>query len=135
MKKPKLSTAKKRAWKAFSEYIRRSYADENGYVSCVTCGVTRQWNDNIDAGHFLPKSRGSAIYFQVENVHPQCKRCNLMEGGNFEYYYPYMVEMYGESMIEELRQLSKTTKKYTVQDLLDIESEYKEKLNELSTRS
>ena len=131
MGKMKLSTAKKRAWKAFSEYIRRSHADDNGYVSCVTCGTTRQWNDGIDAGHFLPKSRGSSIYFVVENVHPQCKRCNLMEGGNFENYYPYMLEMYGEAGIEELRQLSKKTVKYSVQDYLDIESEYKDKLTEM----
>ena len=51
-----------------------------------------------------------------------------MEGGNFEHYYPFMLEMYGESGIEELRQLSKTTVKYSVQDYLDIEKEYKEKL-------
>lgn len=127
----KKSTAKARAWKAFSEYIRRSYADENGYVSCVTCGTTRQWNDGIDAGHFIPKSRGMAIYFIEENVHPQCKGCNKKEGGNFEHYYPFMLEMYGESGIEELRQLSKTTKHYSIQELLDLESEYKEKLKQL----
>ena len=131
MGKMKQSTAKKRAWKAFSEYIRRSYADDNGYVSCVTCGITRPWNDGIDAGHFIPKSRGNAVYFQVENVHPQCKKCNLSEGGNFENYYPYMLEMYGESGIEELRQLSKTTKHYSINDLLEIEREYKEKINGL----
>ena len=124
----KKSTAKARAWKAFSEYIRRSHADDNGYVSCVTCGTTRQWNDGIDAGHFIPKSRGNAVLYVVENVHPQCKRCNLMEGGNFENYYPYMLEMYGESGIEELRQLSKTTKHFTASDYLALEQEYKEKL-------
>ncbi|NNK92785.1 MAG: hypothetical protein HKP41_00395 [Desulfobacterales bacterium] len=127
----KLSTAKKKAWKAFSEYIRRSHADANGYVSCVTCGTTRQWNDSMDAGHFIPKSRGNAVYFVVENVHPQCKRCNLMEGGNFENYYPYMLEMYGESGIEELRQLSKTQKHYTLNDYLDLYQEYKGKLDDL----
>ena len=131
MPKMKKSTAKARAWKAFSEYIRRSYADENGYVSCVTCGATRQWNDGMDAGHYIPKSRGNAIYFVEENVHPQCKGCNLSEGGKHEYYYEYMLEMYGQAGIEELRQLSKTTKHFTVRELLDLEAEYKEKLNEL----
>ena len=130
----KKSTAKKRAWKAFSEYIRRSYADDNGYVSCVTCGETRQWNDRIDAGHYIPKSRGDAIYFVEENVHPQCKGCNKSEGGKHEYYYKYMLEMYGEALIEELRQLSKTTKHYSINDLLEIEREYKEKLKCLITK-
>jgi len=127
----KLSTAKARAWKAFSEYIRRSYADDNGYVSCVTCGTTRQWNDRIDAGHYIPKSRGNAIFLVEENVHPQCKGCNRSEGGAHEYYYKFMLEMYGEHGIEELRQLSKTTVHYKVSELLELEIKYKQKIREL----
>ena len=131
-KKPKLSTVKKRLWKLVSEYIRRKASDDNGYVTCVTCGVVRQWNDDIDCGHFIPKSRGNAIYFVEENLHCQCKRCNLMEGGNFENYYPYMVEMYGIEKVEELTALSRTTVKFSVNDLLEMEAEYKELLENLN---
>ena len=53
-----------------------------------------------------------------------------MEGGNFEHYYPFMLEMYGEHGIEELRQLSKTTKHYSVSDYLALEIQYKEKLKQ-----
>ena len=126
----KLGTAKKRAWKAFSQYIRMKAADHTGYAQCVTCGVNKPWQE-MDAGHFIPKSRGSAIYLVEENVHVQCKGCNMCEGGKFEWYYPYMVEMYGEEGIEELRQLSRTTKHFTVQELLEIEAEYKKKVKEL----
>ena len=121
----KHSIQKKKTWKACSEYIRRKSTDENGYVSCVTCGITRLWNDRIDAGHFIPKSRGNAIYFVEENIHPQCKKCNRSEGGNFENYYPYMIEMYGQEKIDELKSLSKTIVKLTVSDLKQIEEDYK----------
>ncbi len=114
-----------------SEYIRRKAADANGYVTCVTCGVRRQWNDSIDAGHFIPKSRGDAIYFVEENIHCQCKRCNLMEGGNFENYYPYMLDMYGQEKIDELKELSRSTVKITTAELLNMETEFKQRLKEL----
>ena len=126
----KLSTAKKRAWKAFSRYIRQAYSDHAGYVVCCTCTKVIPWQE-ADAGHYIPKSRGNAIYFEETNVHPQCKGCNLTEGGRFEDHAKHIVEIHGPDEPERLRQLSKTTKKYSIQDYLDIESEYKEKLNEL----
>ena len=54
--------------------------------------------------------------------------CRESLGSMLDYYYPYMLEMYGESGIEELRQLSKTTKHFTASDYLALEQEYKEKL-------
>jgi len=129
--KKTLGKAKKKAWKACSEYIRKKFADENGWVSCVTCGAMRQWNDSIDAGHFIPKSRGNAIYFVEENIHPQCKRCNLMEGGNFENYYPYMLDMYGQEKIDELKELSQTTVNYKITDYEEMEQDFKQRLKEL----
>jgi len=120
--KTKRSTIKKRLWSLVSKYIRTKASDDFGYVTCVTCGVKRFWNDGIDAGHFIPKSRGDAIYFVEENIHCQCKRCNLMEGGNFEHYYPFMIATYGKEKVEELIVLSRTTVKL---DLLALEEDYK----------
>lgn len=58
-----------------------------------------------------------------------------MEGGNFENYYPYMVDTYGIEKVEELTALSRTTVKFTVNDLLEMEKEYKELLINLSSDS
>ena len=131
MRKPKVSTAKKRAWTAFSRYIRLREADDNGYVSCVTCGTTRHWQDGIHAGHFIAKSRGNAIYMHPENVHPQCVRCNLHLHGNLIQYTLYMIEQYGQEKISELEELARTTVKFTADDWLEIETEYKEKADSL----
>ena len=122
--------AKKRAWTACSRYIRQKYADYNGYASCVTCGVTKHWKD-LDAGHFISKSRGNSIYFEEENIHPQCAGCNRFHEGNKHQYTLYMIDMYGREKVEELEQLARTRVHYRVKDYLEIEEYYKRALENL----
>ena len=126
----KRATAKARAWKATSLLVRRKAADDNGYASCVTCGITKHYKE-LHAGHFIPKKRGNAIYFKIENIHPQCPRCNNFESGNLIEYHRYMLDMYGQEGIDDLYELSKTTVKFSIPDLLDIEADYRQKLNNL----
>ena len=128
--KKKRSTIKKRLWKVISEYIRRKHADDNGYVSCVTCGITKHWKE-MQAGHFIPQAQGDACRYIEENIHPQDYRCNINLGGNGPEYNAYMLEMYGQEKINELRRLSKTTVKLSISDLEDLEAEYKALLNNL----
>ena len=128
--KKKRSTIKKRLWKVISEYIRRKHADDNGYVSCVTCGITKHWKE-MQAGHFIPQAQGDACRYIEENIHPQDYRCNINLGGNGPEYNAYMLEMYGQEKINELRRLSKTTVKLSISDLEELEAEYKALLNNL----
>ena len=134
LKKQKLSTVKARLWKVVSRYIRTKAADANGYASCVTCGVIKHFTE-LQAGHFIPKKRGNSIYFVEENIHPQCVRCNNYESGNLIEYSRYMKDMYGEEKIDELLALSRTTVKFTVNDLLAMEDEFKEKQKNLDHMS
>lgn len=130
MKKQKLSTVKARLWKVVSKYIRTKYADHRGFIECVTCGVTKPFAE-MQAGHFIPKKKGNSIYFVEENIHPQCVRCNKYESGNLVEYTRYMIDMYGIEKVDELRALSNTTVKFTVNDLLDMEAEFKQRQKEL----
>ena len=133
-KKPKgkvLKTLKTKLWALTSEYIRRKYADEYGYVSCVTCGVTRLWNDGIQAGHFIPKVQGLSIYFEEENIHPQCMPCNVFKGGNYRAYTLFMIDTYGREKIEELEELAKVPLKISIPEYEEMIIEMKEKLGEL----
>lgn len=123
--------AKKRAWTACSKYIRQKYADENGYASCVTCGVTKHWKD-LQAGHFVPKARGNSVYFVEENIHPQCARCNCIDAETSKIHYVrYMEDMYGKEKIQELLDLTNTRVRYRVDDYLEIERYYIEALENL----
>ena len=133
MKKQTLGKVKKRLWSWFSKYIRMKYSDDNGYCKCVTCGMVNHYT-SMHAGHFIARAQGNACYFEEDNVHVQCYRCNINLGGNGPEYYPFMVETYGEERVHELRELSKTTRKFTVNDLLEMEAEYKQKVKEQEER-
>lgn len=133
-KKPKgkvLKALKTKLWTLTSEYIRRKYADEHGYVSCVTCGKTSLWNDGIQAGHYVPKAKGLSIYFVEENIHPQCVSCNVFNNGNYRPYTLFMIDTYGREKIDELEELSKTQIKISIPEYEEMIIEMKEKLGEL----
>jgi Bacteriophage Lambda NinG protein len=128
-KKITLTAAKKKAWSAMSKYIRVKYS-HNGFCSCVTCGWTGEIA-SMQAGHWIPKAQGNAIFFEETNVHPQCYRCNMNLGGNGPEYYSYMLRTYGQSELDRLKALAKTTVKYTVADYQAIEAELLAKTRDL----
>lgn len=123
MKKMSLSKAKARAWKAFSLYIRTA-GGKLDTVSCITCGRINSYK-KMQAGHFVP-GRHNAVLFDERGVHPQCYTCNVVLGGNGVKYYKWMLQNYGQKVIDDLERLDNTTVKYSVQDLLDIEKKYQD---------
>ena len=113
--------------------VRLKAADDNGYVSCVVCGVTRHYLDGMQGGHFI--SRGKlATKLMVENVHPECRGCNMPGGGHEAGWASYMLETYGKEFIEELHQISRGTKKYLRCEIEDIKKDFSEQIREQESR-
>ena len=102
----------KHLWTLTSKYVRLKHSDYNGYCSCVTCGLTKPWQE-MQAGHFIPRAQGNSTKWDLRNIHPQCYRCNINLGGNGAEYYPYMLKEYGKAIIDELRQASNQSLKIT----------------------
>lgn len=125
-----ISKLKKDLWKLTSQYVRLSHSDSNGYVKCVTCGIIKHYKE-MQAGHFIPQAQGNAVKFDLRNIHPQCYRCNINLGGNGPEYYPFMLNTYGQEVVDELRFKSNTTVKFTKNDLNVMIEDMKTKLNEL----
>ena len=123
-KKSPLLRAKEKAIAEISRYVRLSAADEFGMCECVTCGKRYHWKQ-IQAGHFIPAAEGNATRFLLENIHPQCMRCNVNLGGNAPEYYPYMVKRYGEDFVEALKAKRHTVVKLKEWDYLDMVETYK----------
>ena len=125
MKKPTVQSLKKKAWKLCSELVRRGEADDNGYVSCVTCGAVKHWK-NGDAGHFLDGRRNS-IYFDRRGIHFQCKGCNgNLRDGNISRnkeatarsYKKYMLKRYGRKVVDEIKyNKENVSKQFSVPEL------------------
>ena len=126
----KLSTLTKKRWKLTSKYIRLTYADPHtGMSHCVTCGKVYHYKD-LQAGHFIPQAQGNAVKWDFRNIHPQCYRCNINLGGNGAEYYPFMEEVYGKEVINELRALSNTTVKISREEHLEVIENLKQLLGE-----
>lgn len=128
MAKRKKSSPKDKLDKLFSEYVRRSAADDRGYVKCVTCGKVAHWKDGMQAGHYVPRNH-LAIRYDETNVHVQCVGCNVFKKGNMDAYALFMLRTYGREKLEELER-----KKHEITKNFDYEgtiNEYKEKLTEL----
>lgn len=130
-KKTKLSTDQNKADVAMSLYIRQKYAVD-GYVTCVSCGISIPWKD-ADCGHFIPKSRGASVRYIEENAHPECHGCNRFNEGHLIGYTQYMINMYGSEMIEHLKAESRKTLSPTEKRKIALEAleYYKQKLLEL----
>lgn len=124
-----VSVLKKRVWELFSKYIRLKYSDWRGYCTCVTCGVVKPYTQ-LQAGHFIP-GRHNKVLFDERNVHPQCYSCNVCKHGDLLNYRDFMVKTYGEDVINELRQLDKEDKQFTIPELVELRERYTQKLHDL----
>lgn len=122
---------KKEAWKHCSKYIRLRDSINGEWGYCVSCGkiVLIKY---ADAGHFIGRGLGgsSGVYFDERNIHLQCKQCNAFKQGNYSEYLKFMVESYGEEVIEELERLDKTHI-YTLIELEGLKLYYKQMYKEL----
>ena len=116
-------------WKVFSEYIRRSHADEGGTVECWSCRQLMFWKD-AHAGHFVA-GRTNAVLFDERIVKPQCPRCNIFLGGNYAAYTLRMLDDHGREKVDEFLALKHQTVKFTRTDLEEKIQHYKQKLEAL----
>lgn len=126
-KKPiTVSYAKGKAWHAFSEYIRRKYADEEGYVQCYTCTTRKPWK-LMQAGHGI-SGRNNGVLFLEQVVRPQCMACNVFARGRYQVFTFKLIKELGMEEYERLNTIARKTVQYKVYQYQDIEDEYKQRL-------
>ena len=133
-----LSKQKKRTWIAFSTYIRTRDCVEYGKKNpsselmgqCITCKKIYPYS-KLQAGHFI-QGRTNGILFDEKGVHAQCIGCNMFKGGLIEDYYPFMLEKYGQEVIDDIKKRRNDTVKFTVTELKEMEEKYKQMTKELN---
>jgi len=117
-------TARDKAWKYFSKWIR--LRDPR----CVTCGAP-----TTQAGHFIHGVTDTWLNFDERNINGQCAHCNLYLSGNLIEYTEYIRSKYGQEALDELRKLRDEYQEMgferpTIQDYRDIAEKYKKRLDE-----
>lgn len=131
MPKPKnpKKTAKARAWKVFSLYIRHRDSHDGHNARCCCCGTIRPIGE-MHAGHF--RTRGSSAYLEFEeiNVHAQCPPCNTRGAHNAQAkYYRFMCDQYGRDHTDQLLDTRETISR-RVGDFEALEEYYSQALAE-----
>lgn len=118
------SKALRAAQKAFNAFIRERDKD----LPCVSCG--RHHDGQYHAGHYKPKGSNPELAFCEINVWKQCSVCNNHLSGNLTNYRIELVNRIGIEKVEWIEGPHEP-KKYTVDELWQIENQYKQKLKEL----
>ena len=133
IKEKKLSFYKKKAWTAFSHYIRLRDS-KNGFAKCCTCEIVDEWR-YLQAGHFIA-GRNNSILFVEDNCHAQCVGCNFFGNNAKSYgkYFEFMKRRYGLQRIDELMTLSNRIVLFSKIDYEQIEETYKQKVKDLEER-
>ncbi len=115
-----VKTAKEKAWSALSRYVRA----RDPY--CVTCG-----SPTTEAGHYIHNSDktnkqlgGNELWYDIRNVHGQCGACNRYHSGRLDVYGEYLEEKFEHGILQELRKLFNTPRKWTIPELLGIERKF-----------
>ena len=118
---------------AFSKFVRlrgarRVDTVQGGSVlinKCCTCG---RWLPitQMDAGHYISRGKYPTRWSE-DNVHPQCKQCNIFMHGNYTQYALYMIRTYGYSKLSGLDRRSKQSTKVSTVELYEKVQYYKDK--------
>lgn len=132
--KPKIKTKKtnykKKAWDAFSLYIRLKGRDSNGVVYCYTCGKPKTVK-TIQAGHGIG-GRSNAVLFDERVVRPQCVGCNVFGGGQYRIFTHKLINELGLDVYNKVSEDSMVSLPLKEYQFKEIYEKYKQKCEELS---
>ncbi len=115
-----------------SIYVRLRGANNDGNVPCCSCGKVVFWRD-VDAGHFIPRQNKSTRYHE-KNVFPQCRKCNRFDNGNPAGYAKFLINNFGDGILDELIYLSHQAKKWTQFEIDNMRDYYKQQAKELAKK-
>ncbi|MFK5949864.1 MAG: recombination protein NinG [Methylococcales bacterium] len=115
----------KQAQSSFNSFIR----ERDKEFGCVSCDKYSDWTGQWHAGHFYTTKARPDIRFNEDNCHKQCSVCNNYLSGNIGEYRPRLIEKIG---VKRYLALSlNRVKRYTCEELKEIELLYKKKLKYL----
>lgn len=123
-----IKTRKAAAKHACHAYIR----ERDRGNPCICCG--RPLGKNFDAGHFLESGNNPQIRYDEDNIHAQSVYCNQYQGGNSSDYRARLVIKIGADNVDRLECMRGGVVKRSCDDYRAIESYYKAKLKELTTK-
>jgi hypothetical protein len=100
--RPPISKLKKQLWEECKRIVRARHG-----LICYTCGAKC---DHPHTGHYLPSSVCSVeMRYSLDNLRPQCFRCNIHLSGNWPAYEAHLIIDHGRDFPEQLKQKNRET--------------------------
>jgi hypothetical protein len=133
---------RKEKLKSRADHLREAQAAVNEYVRlrdahlpCISCDSMPNDNDLMtgsrwDAGHYRSVGACPELRFEPLNIHRQCVKCNRNLSGNAVEYRIRLVQRIGADKVAWLEGPHEP-RKYTVEEIKTIKSEYRAKTREL----
>lgn len=116
--------------KVFSQFIRLTYAFDNGFVECFTCGRQFRYNA-MQNGHYVRRTH-MALRFDSKNCFPQCYECNITKDGNEDEYRKRLLTTFGRVHVLYLDEAKKELKQWKECEIDVLIAYYRKKNRELS---
>lgn len=117
-----MSTERSRLKKQLDKITSQIVRKRDKY--CVICGLPTEYNDRgdpvtNDCGHFLGR-KVDATRWDLRNCNCQCRSCNWKHNDNSIPYHDYMIEKYGQKVMDELHEKYFQHKKISVPELREL---------------
>ena len=111
---------KGKAWQAISIFVRSLNA-KGEYQQCYTCLGWFKWKTQMDCGHYIH----GRLDYELNNLKPQCKRCNKWLRGNIGVYGERLIKEIGPEEVEKMRLYSfKKGNNYTITECKEVIKTY-----------
>lgn len=103
-KKPIPNGIRERCMKTFQQLRRLEEANDEGYVTCISCGRRLLWSE-AQGGHYVSRSC-RATEIEKDNIWPQCPKCNGLLNGNVVMYRMHLVRRIGEDRVRRIENMA-----------------------------
>jgi len=133
---------KKRKAKAKAEmltvqdYVKMAQQVFNAYINkrdsgkpCISCG--KKITGRVNASHYYNANNHWNVRFDENNVHSSCITCNQYLSGNLIEYGIRLEKLIGPDEFAILRDDAYKLRKFSIDELKGIITEYKRKLKEM----
>lgn len=128
-KRDTLPVIRKKALAIRQKIARRERRDKNDMIKCISCWIIQR-RDECDWGHYRAKRFHTRFDFSLDNIRPQCKKCNSTESrwlqGNLIPYRKNLITKIWERKVLELEEAERYSR--TKDDYECLIKEWKKRL-------
>jgi len=108
----------------FSDFIRMTAADDNGFIRCPTCGRIDHWK-RFDCSHYEHRDK-IIVRWDEHNVIAQCMSENRFHGGNVPKMRHVLIDRYGEDAVLKIEDMAEMYGRQRIYDEFWLRMKIKE---------